>query len=319
MLTSTVCAIIVIWVIDRLLLMLLLLRYAAHSTPPRPLARVEHPTTHALEILPRTSSVLHARTVPDKAPILRHSDAFRLVLSAFDETFHLHLRPNTDLLHPDARINLYRPGPDGVAYRYASKPLIPQDVLAYEGEVVLASHSESRMREDAAKLVRPGMGAGSIGWARIMVHHQGNAAAGVPPVYEGAFTYHGIIHHVSTRTKYLRTRRDLDPELSEDAGLDGDLVIWRDSDVMSHEQELSAKLTGPTLVSKRQPRTCAHDALSFNSDPRLNPVLRARPRASTPLESPWYDPFGLGMPQSMANSTVKRDDGISTGSDQTDK
>jgi hypothetical protein len=293
--------------------------HTAHSSTPRPLTKVEHPTTHALEILPRTPNLLHARAVPDSAPVLRHTDAFRLTLEAFGETFYLHLRPNEHLIHPDARINFYRPGPDGSAVQYDSRPILAQDVHAYEGEVVLASHTDFRMREDTAGIVRYGPGPGEIGWARIMVHEQGDTSAGSPPVFEGAFTLAGIVHHVSTRVNYLRNRRDMDPRLSDDNGADGGLVIWRESDLMSPEQELSAALTGPPLTPAPQARTCASDKLSFNSDANLNPALRPRRRADVPSVSAWYDPFGLGTPSSLGNATAKRDDISAGGASMTSK
>jgi hypothetical protein len=255
--------------------------------------------------------------VSDLAPVLRHSDSFRLTFVAFGDTFRLHLRPNTHLLHPDAHVNYYRPGPDGAAVRYASKPLRPEDVRAYEGEVVLADHSEYRMREDAAGLVRYEAGPGAIGWARVMVHHQGDAATGAAPVFEGAFSHHGVVHHVHTRANYLRNRRDLDPHLSVDESGDGHLVIWRESDLMSRDDELSAALTGPAITPPVKTSSCAHDNLHYNTDPTLNFALRRRMVPAADIGSLWYDPFKAAQIAQPVNVSKRADD--TAGSNTTNK
>ncbi|KAL5518495.1 hypothetical protein ACEPAH_177 [Sanghuangporus vaninii] len=217
----------------------------ASSAPPRPLTRIDHPTTHALEILPRHNS-LKKRSFSSPfldGPSLYHSDSFRLTLSAFNETFHIHLRPNDDLIHPAARINYYK---NGILDR--TVPLIRESVRAYWGEVVAADRTHQRMREDAAGMIpRP-----ELGWARILVHSQGDADRGIPPVFEGAFSVRGVTHNIQTRDNYLRKRHALDPELLEGNNPDSQLVIWRDSDVVSDKDEVR--------------KGCAH------ADPWMNPM-----------------------------------------------
>src|SRR4051794_24486962 len=76
----------------------------ARSAPPPPIKRLAHPSTLGLDIFPRR--VAHQRRFLSFIPLtLEHSDSFRLTISAFNETFHLHLRPNDDLIHPSARIH----------------------------------------------------------------------------------------------------------------------------------------------------------------------------------------------------------------------
>ncbi|EJD04481.1 uncharacterized protein FOMMEDRAFT_155615 [Fomitiporia mediterranea MF3/22] len=203
----------------------------ASSVPPRPLTRIAHPTTLALEILPRHNT-LKPRSSDSPfltSTTLYHSDSFRLTLSAFGETFHLHLRPNDDLIHPAARINYFNK--DGVLER--TVPLVRESVRAYWGEVVAASRSQQRLREDAARMLpRP-----DLGWARILVHSQGDADRGIPPVFEGAFSVDGVTHNIQTRENYLRKRHEFDPALVDGADSDAQLVIWRDSDVLRDEGE----------------------------------------------------------------------------------
>ncbi|KAJ7585488.1 hypothetical protein C8J56DRAFT_124051 [Mycena floridula] len=51
------------------------------------------------------SSSLHSDTT------LRHSDPFSVTLSVCQTTFHLHLFPNDDLVHPNARIRYHSTDP----------------------------------------------------------------------------------------------------------------------------------------------------------------------------------------------------------------
>lgn len=204
----------------------------------------------------------------------------------------MHLRPNDDLVHPAARINYYRPGPDGTSQLYRTEPLLREDVRAYWGEVVSDADSPRRLLEDSAGGVyRPR--APVLGWARILVHSSGDFASGVPPSFEGAFAVNGDVHHVATTDNYLRRKRpdEPHPDAPEDP-LDAHLVVFRNSD-MYHAGS-----------AEPAPRTCAHDSLPFNTDPRLNPSLRA------PLAPPpWYDPLDLWS----SNTTLSRRDDIGNG------
>ncbi|EIN13237.1 hypothetical protein PUNSTDRAFT_94237 [Punctularia strigosozonata HHB-11173 SS5] len=277
----------------------------AHSAPARPIKRLAHPSTLSLEILPRrpSAAATHANrrrsALPSpSSPILLHSDSLRLVLSAFSDTFHLHLRPNDALIHPAARVTYVNP--DGTS---RSEPLLRESVKAYWGEVVPADISASRMRADAAgALPTPEE---TLGWARVMVHEQGDATKGVAPVFEGAFSVHGVVHHVMTKDNYLRTKHALDPQLSSlvDAA-DRALVIWRDSDKMTVDEE-RAVLAGQPLpvadgaVPPARAQSCGHDRLAYNA---ANDILQR------PLQveaAPWYDPYGLSL--------ARRDD-VASGS-----
>jgi len=284
---------------------------SASSIPPRPIKRLAHPATRALEILPRqhrTPPALDDRrsSISLHSTTLRHTDSFRLTISAFKEDFHLHLRPTDHLIHPSARINYFHTGPDGQNILSHSEPLPRESVRAYWGEVIPAYHSPSRMREDAAGVTPRPTGKSELGWARIVIHHQGDIAQDIPPIFEGAFSVNSVVHHVMTRENYLRNRLALDPEPSFHLNdPDSHLVIWRDSDIMSvHEEQLARPGDGSLDVEYQPTRlqTCGHDTLSFNTDSLLNPALR---KAAL---HPWYDPFGvLGV--SLGNeSVVKRDD-----------
>lgn len=284
--------------------------FIASSAPPRPLKRIGHPSTLSLEILPRRPSASGSfgkRSYSINSSTLQHTDTIRLTLTAFDDTFHLHLRPNENLIHPAARINHYKIGPNGQSILSHSEPLVPGSVKAYWGEVIPTEFSPDRMREDAAGVYPRPSGKSELGWARIVVHHQGNAAKGEPPSFEGAFSVKGNIHHVMTKDNYYRNKHILDPHIIVDDNTESKLVIFRDSDLMS-TAEYHDSLRGLDIGIVPPPsgaKSCAHDNLAFNTDPRLNPVLRKPP----PM-SPWYDPLGLLAPPfaSSNESLSKRDD-----------
>ncbi|KAF5361622.1 hypothetical protein D9758_007372 [Tetrapyrgos nigripes] len=246
----------------------------ARSKPAGRLKRFAHPSTLSIDILPRRQDQsfesFNKRDPHPHPSTLRYSDSFRLVLAAFDDTFHLHLRPNDHLIHPAARITHYTIDPlTGESVISHTEPLLRETVKAYEGEVVHGDLSATRMFEDAAGGVYSPFRK-DRGWARIMVHSQGDPESGLPPVFEGAFTVDGIVHHIVTKDNYMRTKHPLDPEDS-DYGfeeLDSQLVIWRDSDMALHGDDSS------------KPKLCGHDNLAYNSDSDLNPALsKSQPEA----------------------------------------
>lgn len=269
--------------------------------------------TLSLEIIPRApipleSSAYRRRLPSPHTNTLRFDDSFRLILSAFDETFFLHLRPNDDLIHPNARISYYGIGPDGRSVITRTEPLFRETVKAYYGDVIAADHSYTRMREDTARIVPDDTHPAHLGWARIIVHDQGDADAGVAPEFEGAFSVNGDVYHIMTKHNYLRTKHELDTEDIEvvDAELDSNLVIWRQSDMMTPEEEELAR-TGVTPEGKVSVgHGCGHDRLNYNTDPSQNSFLANLP----PPMSKWYDnPLGLFGNRSL----IPRDDVPSNG------
>lgn len=276
----------------------------ASSTRPRPLRRIEHPSTLVLEILRPYSP----HTPRSSDPVLHHTDSIRLTLSSFSQLYHLHLQPNNHLIHPSAHINYFRIAHDGSSILDRSIPLMREAAMAYEGDVVQAEHSFQRLREDAAGGLRDAPSR-SIGWARIIVHHQGDIARDLAPVFEGAFSINGVVHHVVTTENYLRNRHPLDPHVGQSDVLDRNLVIYRDSDIMSAAEEQSVDWTPPS---------CSHDSLEYNRDTENHPVLRlGLPNShilSTPSSS-WLNPFGFGRSEesqlvdgNLGYSVLKRDD-----------
>jgi hypothetical protein len=142
-----------------------------------------------------------------------------------------------------------------------------------------------------------------LGWARIIVHDQGDADFGRSPVYEGAFTVNNVVHHITVTDNYLRQKHFYDPHPFLDASHpDGELVLWRDSDQLTeHEEAAVMKFAG--APDNKNARTCAHDKLEWNTDASLNPALR-RPVDTT---NQWSN--------SLAGLLTKRDDIVGSGMD----
>ncbi|KAL0945556.1 hypothetical protein HGRIS_014717 [Hohenbuehelia grisea] len=262
----------------------------AHSAAPRPLRRLAHPDTLALEILPRQPSLHNdfskRSIISPRSTTLRHDDSFRLTVAAFDDVFHLHLRPNEHLIHPAARIKYYKTLDDGTSVPSHTEPLLRESIKAYMGDVVPEHVTTARMREDAASVATTALP--TLGWARIMVHSQGDASNGRAPIFEGAFSANGVVHHIMTKDNYLRTKHTLDPDVAVDIGDAGELVVWRDSDAMSPEEEEAAAQGSASRSSAPIAQSCSHDTLAYNADIMENAY------AQRPLTSPsWYESLGF--------------------------
>lgn len=157
------------------------------------------------------------------------------------------------------------------------------------------------MREDAAGVWPRPSGKSELGWARITVHHQGDIHRGLPPSFEGAFSVNGDVHHVMTTDNYLRNKHHMDPWLLSN-DIDSGLVIFRDSDIMTHQEYHSAQgLDSGPMPPPAQ--SCGHDRLSYNTNPYENAALR-RPVSA----APWYDPFGFLDTRDANGTLVRRDD-----------
>jgi len=249
---------------------------AAHSTANRPLKSIGHPSTLSFEILPRLPSSLSSNWNWDVAlpsQYLRFDDSFRLIISAFNETFSLHLRPNDHLVHSAARVNYYTRLANGQEVLSHSEPLLRHKIKVYQGEVIAAHHSAVRMREDAARMY-PHHHPAVLGWARLMVHNPGDLDREIAPVFEGAFSVNGVIYHIMMRDNYLRNKHELDPDLPIESSLsNSNLVIWRDADEMTLEEEHFVRTGNHPTNSLLSPQSCGHDRLDFNN--ARNPVINA--------------------------------------------
>ncbi|PNY26998.1 Disintegrin and metalloproteinase domain-containing protein B [Tolypocladium capitatum] len=167
--------------------------------------------------------------------------------SKFDLTFTLHhgrqrirlaLNPNHDLIHDDFAVTY----------------------LAGDGTVRVVekvARTEHRVYRGDAFIERLGHGGWSkAGWARIMVHRDGER-----PVFDGAFRIDGDNHHIQTGDQYQKLRRDEDPVVAGSQDAEELMVVWRDSDVVDFSDD-------PAELRRRgldHESLCNADALDFNS------------------------------------------------------
>lgn len=286
-----------------------ILYHTASSPALRPLKRIEQPSI-SLQPSSRTRQ-LWRKSVPstlkDDFSTMRHPDPLRMTVSAFGETYYLHLQPNNHLLHPAARIKYYKTGTDGEIVLDRTEPLAKNEAQAFFGDVVHPDETDGRLQEDLAgglinSKYRP------LGWARIMVYDEGNAEVGIPPHLEGAFSVNGIPHHIMSREKYLQLKHPRDPVPDT---RDRSLVIFRDSDITTiwEEQGLlgSSSLAGFQNTSSNEvSHSCGHDHPEWNRSPFINPVLRQ------PKKATWLDElvYGNTWAQVDLNTSIWRRDDI---------
>ncbi|GJJ71610.1 hypothetical protein EMPS_03960 [Entomortierella parvispora] len=218
------------------------------------------------DILPRSLlssssshiSVLSKRSerAPSKAiNIVQRGDRVRLEFSAFNSTFFLHLEPNNDLVHP----NLDLSGHEDLSS--------VQDIKAFKGFVVQDEDTSLRKwNRDLTTSAAEGAShtyehrlyeEGVLGWARMMIEHDANSDK---MVLRGAFTDGSTTYHVTSRQHYHVQKRSDDHSPSSSAPADGELVIYRDSDIFKHklkqgdhDEPLSTcGSTGPSYASPEQ-------------------------------------------------------------------
>jgi hypothetical protein len=93
----------------------------------------------------------------------------------------------------------------------------------------------------------------NVGWARVLVHEDG-----AYPIFEGAFSINGDAHHIQTRTNYVRTKLEADPEV--EVAESERMVVWRDSDIR-HEDHAELRRRAAEQAA------CTSDDLDFNTQP----------------------------------------------------
>lgn len=203
------------------------------------------------------------------------------------------------------------------------EPLRRESFLVFGGEVIHEESTSQKIYEDVAGGIRhpphSPNSAGHRGWARIMVLDGGDPITGRSPVFEGAFSVDGVIHHVLTLDNYLRSKYAGDPEPIENS----EMVIFRDSDIMSRLEAEHARTGIPIeeIPKQRNPQTCAHDRLSYNVH-KSNPILQYGASIDLPRQRNWYDHFGAvytGVNSPYNHSLGKRQSDIGGGTNSSSK
>ncbi|CAG8500803.1 10653_t:CDS:10 [Ambispora leptoticha] len=250
----------------------------AHSIASKPLTYLEFVSNPIIERLPRdrfeihnAASFSHRDPVKDK-PSLRHDDSMRVQFVAFNQTFHLHLEPNLELYHSEAKITIYHSNNTKTI-----SPLLPEDHRLYKGVVLGIDSTEKRLVEDIVGLKRRSLfeelayTPGVLGWARIHVLDDGNLSEyGTNthhPTFEGTFSYKNDLYHIKSIKNFRLIQYPEDPEIPNPSARhqshrSATMVIYRDSDLK--HSKLSKRADTST---NPQVQVCAADDLPFNVDP----------------------------------------------------
>ncbi|KAG0054940.1 hypothetical protein BGZ83_010065 [Gryganskiella cystojenkinii] len=223
-------------------------------------------TIHMLFVsLNNVNLALGARTIPSPSParplgklgkrhppedamssLVHMEDTIRIQFHAFNTTFHLHLEPNLDLIHPEADLGLHSDG----------RRVEREEIKAFKGVVVENEHHSNRKWDRASRTSRAEKRSiehmlyedGVLGWARMMVEHDPEHDDAL--ILRGAFMVDGDTFHINTGTSYHIQKRSDDaiPRTSSSSPSTGtELIIYRDSD-----------LYRPNVASTRK-RALAHN------------------------------------------------------------
>ena len=169
-----------------------------------------------------------------------------------DERVKLSLEPNRDIIPEGAGVKYL----DAEGQEIGFEPFDRRQFRIFKG----SSWTEGR---DGSWI--------NAGWSRITIVKDGER-----PVFEGAFSLWHDSHHIQLRSKYLRTKHELDAEITTSAP--DPMVLWRDSDTIGTP-------TNKDLRRRDEELACTADKLSFNSDP-LHPLYQGmtkREAATEPL------------------------------------
>ncbi|KAI9323718.1 Metallo-peptidase family M12-domain-containing protein [Dichotomocladium elegans] len=156
--------------------------------------------------------------------MIGYEDLIRIVVEAYDQTFYLHLRPNTDLFHPNAVLNI-----NGKEER-----LRLHELRVYKGHVISEEFTDRRWLEDQAGVWRGSEyyngdedGPGVLGWARINIRTEEDE--NTTPVFEGVFQVMGETYTIKATKHYRLAKRaeDVDPDARHDHAR---MVVYRDVD-----------------------------------------------------------------------------------------
>jgi hypothetical protein len=182
-------------------------------------------------------------------------------LSSFDLTFHLHnkrqrlklrVSPNHDIIADGATVQYL--ASDGTIKAVEKIDRLAHKV--FKGDAWLQHYEGAEWT--------------NVGWARVMVHQDGSE-----PIFECAFRVDGDHHHIQTRSNYLRTKLQQDPEVED--GEEEYMIVWRDSDIIQDS---------PTELRRDlyEEAACLADGLSFNMQPEHPVYLGMTKRAPTTVK-----------------------------------
>ncbi|GJJ72630.1 hypothetical protein EMPS_04988 [Entomortierella parvispora] len=237
----------------------------AHSSAWPTITRSEHILNLRHDILPKAPSTAPLGKRSPEQPLagdpglVRMEDTIRLQFSAFNTTFHLHLEPNLDLIHPDADLGHHADG----------RPVSRHEIKAFKGIVVQDEYHSDRKWDRASKTSKAEKRTvehmlheeGVLGWARMMVEHDPEDDNAL--LLRGAFMVQEDTYHVSTGDTYHIQKRSEDavPRTTPERQR---LVIYRDSDLY-RPNHLARRKRGLDQQT-REESACGTDLLQGQSE-----------------------------------------------------
>lgn len=229
-------------------------------------------------------------TIPNRRSILAANEKRSAAVEQDHlERVHLHLGPNQDLFHPQAKIN-YLAG-NGDVLR--SEPLLAHQYKIYSGEVISDVASDQRLAEDkvGGLWYDPQMARdrGVLGHANIHLLEDGGDSGDDANIrFAGSFVVDGTTWNIMSRERYEKAKSTLDPVVAV-ADDDNDLVMFVEGD--RHPAAHETQAVG-----------CGHDSLEYNMNNKTNPV-----RMPVQEDQPWW--------AAAATSSLMQDNGDDMYSD----
>ncbi|KAI9137006.1 Metallo-peptidase family M12-domain-containing protein, partial [Paraphysoderma sedebokerense] len=186
---------------------------------------------------------------------LRHNDSFRLSLSAFNRTFHLHLIPNDHLIPEDAVATVYDEN-------NVKKVInLHGQVRAYKGVVVESEFTDKTdMNVGTASVVVLHDGFNEHSNSHLQNHYPDHRQ----PVVIGTLTTNSEVYHIQPTHSYRLSKRSVDPSLLSISARNPEhqsstMIIYRDSDFK--RSAILQKRNEPSAEA-----TCGADRLVYNKN-----------------------------------------------------
>ncbi|KAI8889616.1 zincin [Backusella circina FSU 941] len=162
---------------------------------------------------------------------IKYDDSLRISFTAYNQTFTLHLSPNSDLFHPNAVI--HDAGGESI-------PLDPKMYKVYRGHVVDPKKSRKRWLKELSSNIQHDLPDSEIlGWARILILDDSRSNK-FGPVMEGVFEINGEHYNIKSASNYKLAKRDGDVSIDYENGM----VIYKDSDATLSKRSNEPKLCG---------------------------------------------------------------------------
>lgn len=175
--------------------------------------------------------------------MIQSDRSFRLKFSSFGKEFNIHLKPNENLFHVNARVNVFGHGGKLIS----SRSLSNTDV--FKGRVLSKSNSEELMKNGPFSKHWAPFADGlesDLGWARFSIYSTYGSEHGAIPDFEGVFTdSDGQLYQIKTIESYIKSKRKEDVEIDLDlaSSLHSRSIIFRIADFKPSSSGASDNIT----------------------------------------------------------------------------